>query len=255
MTQRRALPKICIALGLPDVPRLLEQARREAEAGENFLEFRLDYLNDPSSVRAPSVNFCETIRTALFWPPAAATRTTAASTAASKSSCAFWIWPSGMGRAPSTSKSRPPRWCRSAAPRSAAVPNSSSRGIISKPHRRSTRCSSGCKTFRPTCTNWSARRESPPILARILAASRLSPKIPLVTLAMGESDFRRECCPLAFGAIYTYAAPAHVQGTASGQVNARQLRSLYRIDKFTKQRKDLRGNRGSRAPVGFAARA
>src|SRR6202041_1778465 len=50
MTQnhRRALPKICIALGLPDVPRLLEQARREAEAGENFLEFRLDYLKDPA---------------------------------------------------------------------------------------------------------------------------------------------------------------------------------------------------------------
>ena len=47
MTQRRALPRICIALGLPDVPRLLEQARREAEAGENFLEFRLDYLRDP----------------------------------------------------------------------------------------------------------------------------------------------------------------------------------------------------------------
>src|SRR3569832_878414 len=48
MTQRRALPRICIALGLPDVPRLLEQARREAEAGENFLEFRLDYLPDPA---------------------------------------------------------------------------------------------------------------------------------------------------------------------------------------------------------------
>src|SRR5512142_1028378 len=47
MTQRRALPRICIALGLPDVPRLLEQARREVEAGENFLEFRLDYLPDP----------------------------------------------------------------------------------------------------------------------------------------------------------------------------------------------------------------
>ena len=48
MAQRRALPKICIALGLPDVPRLLEQARREADAGENFLEFRIDYLPDPA---------------------------------------------------------------------------------------------------------------------------------------------------------------------------------------------------------------
>src|SRR5260370_35500962 len=47
MSQRRALPRICIALGLTDLPRLLEQARREAEAGESFLEFRLDYLPDP----------------------------------------------------------------------------------------------------------------------------------------------------------------------------------------------------------------
>ena len=37
MPPRRVLPKICIALGLPDIPRLLEQARREAEAGESFL--------------------------------------------------------------------------------------------------------------------------------------------------------------------------------------------------------------------------
>ena len=47
MSQTRSLPRICIALGLPDVPTLLDHARREAEAGEIFLEFRLDYLSDP----------------------------------------------------------------------------------------------------------------------------------------------------------------------------------------------------------------
>jgi 3-dehydroquinate dehydratase/shikimate dehydrogenase len=73
--------------------------------------------------------------------------------------------------------------------------------------------------------------------ARILAASRLSPKIPLVTLAMGEFGFPSRVLSTGFGAVYTYAAPAHVQGTASGQVNARQLRSLYRIDKFTSNAK------------------
>src|ERR1700721_2557201 len=72
---------------------------------------------------------------------------------------------------------------------------------------------------------------------RILAASRLSPKIPLVTLAMGELGFPSRVLSTGLGAIYTYAAPAHVQGTAAGQVNARQLRSLYRIDKFTKSAK------------------
>src|ERR1044071_1859763 len=47
MAQTRPLPRICIALGLPDVPTLLDHARREAEAGETFLEFRLDFLNYP----------------------------------------------------------------------------------------------------------------------------------------------------------------------------------------------------------------
>src|SRR5438309_1942897 len=48
MAQIRSLPRICIALGLPDVPSLLDHARREAEAGETFLEFRLDFLNNPA---------------------------------------------------------------------------------------------------------------------------------------------------------------------------------------------------------------
>ena len=48
MAQTRSLPRICIALGLPDVPTLLDHARREAESGEIFLEFRLDFLDRPS---------------------------------------------------------------------------------------------------------------------------------------------------------------------------------------------------------------
>src|SRR3974390_3015832 len=47
MPVRTAFPRICIALGLPDSERLLEQARREAAQGERFLEFRLDYLPAP----------------------------------------------------------------------------------------------------------------------------------------------------------------------------------------------------------------
>jgi 3-dehydroquinate dehydratase/shikimate dehydrogenase len=54
---------------------------------------------------------------------------------------------------------------------------------------------------------------------------------------MGELGFPSRVLSTGLGAIYTYAAPAHVQGTAAGQVNARQLRSLYRIDKFTKAAK------------------
>jgi len=47
MAQIRSLPRICIALGLPDVPTLLDHACREAASGESFLEFRLDFLDKP----------------------------------------------------------------------------------------------------------------------------------------------------------------------------------------------------------------
>src|SRR5712692_9415166 len=65
MAQIRSLPRICIALGLPDVPTLLDHARREAEAGEAFLEFRLDFLDQPrkgaEAIRAFLEQFPDTI--------------------------------------------------------------------------------------------------------------------------------------------------------------------------------------------------
>jgi 3-dehydroquinate dehydratase/shikimate dehydrogenase len=54
---------------------------------------------------------------------------------------------------------------------------------------------------------------------------------------MGEIGFPSRVLSTALGALFTYAAPAHAQGTANGQINARQLRSLYRIDKFTRAAK------------------
>src|SRR6267143_6515989 len=47
MPHKRPFPRICIALGLPDPAKLLEHARREADSGETFFEFRLDYLENP----------------------------------------------------------------------------------------------------------------------------------------------------------------------------------------------------------------
>src|ERR1700745_943569 len=49
MAQRISLPRICIALGFPDTETLLAHARKEYEAGERFLEFRIDYLPSPEN--------------------------------------------------------------------------------------------------------------------------------------------------------------------------------------------------------------
>ena len=106
MTQRRALPRICIALGLPDIPRLLEQARRKpnrAKTSSNSVS-----TTCPILLRAPrpSQIFLEQYRTAPCSPPAADTRTTANSMAASRSSCGFWNWRSTTGRARSRRRNR-----------------------------------------------------------------------------------------------------------------------------------------------------
>ena len=63
MPSRKPLPqqfsKICIALGLPTVEKLLQHARAEIESGERFLEFRLDYLPDPADGAAAIAGFLE----------------------------------------------------------------------------------------------------------------------------------------------------------------------------------------------------
>ena len=65
MTTRVSFPKVCVALGIPDVDKFVAQARHEIEQGERFLEFRLDYLANVEAgikaVRAITQEFPDTI--------------------------------------------------------------------------------------------------------------------------------------------------------------------------------------------------
>ena len=72
---------------------------------------------------------------------------------------------------------------------------------------------------------------------RVLALAKRYPRTPLVVLAMGELGFPTRVLSPVFGGIYTYAAPLAAEGTAAGQVSARLLRHLYRIEKLTKSAK------------------
>jgi 3-dehydroquinate dehydratase / shikimate dehydrogenase len=72
-------------------------------------------------------------------------------------------------------------------------------------------------------------------------------KMKLIVLAMGEIGFPTRVLSTAFGGLYTYAAPNAAEGTASGQVCARTLRHLYRVEKFTRAAKSLWRYRRSRS--------
>jgi 3-dehydroquinate dehydratase/shikimate dehydrogenase len=73
--------------------------------------------------------------------------------------------------------------------------------------------------------------------ARILAVTKSHPRTPMIVLAMGETGFPTRVLATAWGGMFTYAAPNASEGTASGQVSARVLRHLYRVEKFSRAAK------------------
>ncbi len=237
MAQRRALPKICIALGLPDVPRLLEQARREAESGENFLEFRIDYLADPALGAKAITTFLEDYPNCTILATCRRHQNHGRFNGSIDDQLrilelAIQCGARAIDIEIETAELVPAR---------CAQLRANAHLIISWHHFETT------PPLEPVLKRMQkvpadiyklvSTARKPSDTGRVLAASRLSPKIPLVTLAMGEIGFPTRVISPAFGTLFTYAAPAHVQGTASGQINARQLRSLYRIDKVTKAAK------------------
>ena len=82
-----------------------------------------------------------------------------------------------------------------------------------------------------------------------------SPKHRMIVLAMGELGFPTRVLSPVFGGVFTYAAPLYAEGTAAGQVSARYLRHLYRVEKLRQIRQDLRRDRRPDPPLHLARRA
>jgi len=72
---------------------------------------------------------------------------------------------------------------------------------------------------------------------RVLLLPKANPRSSLVLLAMGEIGFPTRVLSTSMGGLFTYAAPSTAEGTAAGQVSAKLLRNLYRVEKFTKSAK------------------
>lgn len=234
MPARSSLPRICIALGLPDPERLLEHARREAESGERFLEFRLDYLPSPEMglpvIRRflelhPDCSLLATCRRHQnhgrfngsiedeFRILSAAVDSGARAVDIEIESAEST--PQGLhrfdGRALLT----------------LSYHNFDGTPAVEPVLKRMMRFPAAAykivTTARKPSDNW-----------RILSLAKAYPKAPLILLAMGEIGFPTRVLSLVYGGQYTYAAPAAAVGTAAGQVAARQLRLLYRSEKLSR---------------------
>src|SRR6266852_8034303 len=237
MALKISFPRICVALGICDPTQLLEDAQREAEANESFLEFRLDYLNRPEQG-------IEIIHSILDRHPGCAILATcrrhqnhgrfngsvedqlrilSACSAAGAQAVDVEIETAELAteRLPAL---------RDNAKLIVSYHNFEGTPHLDQVMKRMARVSADAYKIVTT-----ARKPSD--CGRILALARSNPRIPMVVLAMGEPGFATRVLSTSFSGLYTYAAPASAHGTAAGQVSAQSLRRMYRIDKLSKSSK------------------
>jgi 3-dehydroquinate dehydratase/shikimate dehydrogenase len=234
MPRLNLLPRISIALGFSDPETLLEQAHREADLGETFLEFRLDYLEHPEQgvklirsflQRNPECTVLATCRRhqnrgRFTGGLEEQFRILEAAVKAGAMAVDLEIESAEAATARLEALRQRARLILS-------YHNFETTPALEPVLRRMARIpADGYKlvtTPRKPSDNY-----------RLLALARAHPRTPLITLAMGEMGFPSRVLSVAFGGLFTYAAPSSAPGTAPGQVCARRLRQLYRAEKLSK---------------------
>ena len=234
MAQRISLPRICIALGFPDTETLLAHARKEYDAGERFFEFRLDYLPTPEQGIAAIRKFlsrhsdCTILATCRRhqnhgkFNGSVEEQVRVLEAAIQAGARAVDIEIESAENCAERLQS-----LRAQAHVLLSYHNYGGTPPLDSIVRRMTRISADGYKIVTTA-------KKPSDNARVLALARAYPKAPMVLLAMGEMGFATRVLSPAMGGMYTYAAPNAAEGTAAGQVSARQLRHLYRAEKFTR---------------------
>ncbi|HJT90238.1 MAG TPA: shikimate dehydrogenase [Bryobacteraceae bacterium] len=237
MASTRSFPRICIALGLPDVSTLLEHARREAEAGEAFLEFRLDFLDNPCKGAEAITSFVERFPDCMLIATCRRHQNRGKFNGSIEEQLAVLDMAVRHGAHAidveiETAEVAPERLTqfRGRAQVILSYHNFEATPPMDTVVNRMLRIPADAYKVVTT-----ARKPSDNV--RVLAAAKALPKHRVVVLAMGELGFPTRVLSPVFGGLYSYAAPLYAEGTAAGQVASRYLRHVYRVEKLTKAAK------------------
>ncbi len=234
MPPLESFPRIAIALGFNTVDRLLEHARREVEAGERLFEFRLDYLQCPGdgieAIRGflqnhPECTILATCRRHQNhgrFNGSIADQMRVLDAAVNAGARALDVEIETAEVSPDSLET-----FRGRALVVLSYHNYEGTPAMELVLRRMMRIPADIYKIVTT-----ARKPSDAL--RVLSLSRSHPRVPLVVLAMGETGCPTRVLSPVFGGLYSYAAPTSAEGTAAGQVCARQLRHLYRIERLAR---------------------
>ena len=237
MSRKASLPNICIALGFPDVETLLTHAHREVESGETFIEFRLDYLADPSSGVDAITRFVESHPEVTLLATCRRHQNHGRFNGSIEEQLALLDRAIDAGARAIDIEIEsaelvhgPVEHLRGKAWLILSFHNFSGTPALEPVLKRMTKIPADAYKIVTTANK-------PSDNYRVLSLARSNPRTPLVMLAMGESGLPTRVLSPSQGAVYTYAAPNAAEGTAPGQISARLLRQLYRVDKFSKAAK------------------
>ncbi|MBL8175411.1 MAG: shikimate dehydrogenase [Bryobacterales bacterium] len=237
MPHKAALPRICIALGLPSVEKLNSYAKQEAESGETFLEFRLDYLPQPMQgvrlitdflARYPQCTILATCRRHQnhgHFNGSIDEQLTILNAAIDAGARAVDLEiESAENILPRLESIRSRVWLVVSYHNFGGTPSLES--VLRRMNKVPADAYKIVSTARKPTDN-----------TKVLSLFKNAPRSPLVLLAMGETGFPTRVLSTAMGGLYTYASPSATEGTAAGQVSAKMLRNLFRVEKFTKAAK------------------
>jgi 3-dehydroquinate dehydratase/shikimate dehydrogenase len=237
MAQRTNLPRICIALGFVEIEKLIEHAKREYDAGESFFEFRLDYLPAPeqgvAAIRAflarhPECTILATCRRHQNqgrFNGSIEEQVGILSAAIEAGARAVDLEIESAEQSPARLDALRGNTC-------VILSYHNYEGTPSMETVLGRMLRIPADAYKIVTT---ARKPSDCL--RVLLLPKAHPRTPIVVLAMGEAGFPTRVLSTAWGGLYTYAAPSTAEGTAAGQVSARALRHLYRVEKFSRQAK------------------
>jgi 3-dehydroquinate dehydratase/shikimate dehydrogenase len=237
MSLLRAFPQVCIALGFRDPAKLIQHAEDELAAGEVFFEFRLDYLERPlEGVKAlkkfmaehPECSVLATCRRRQNhgqFTGSLEEQLTILQAAADAGAKAL-----DMEIESAEAVGTGAEVLRRVAPLVVSYHNFEGTPALTTVLRRLEKVPADAYKIVTT-----ARKPSDNF--RVLSLGQIPSRVPLILLAMGEIGFPTRVLSLLFGGLFTYAAPRTAEGTAAGQVSAKQLRQLYRVGKLTRSAK------------------
>jgi len=237
MAPKNSLPRICIAMGFSDPEKLLQQALHEVEAGERFFEFRLDYLPDPEKG-------LKAIRKLLDeYPDTSILATCRRHQNHGRFNGSVEEQIRILEAAVDAGARAVDLEIESAESVGVKLENLRTRAcFVLSYHNYETTPTMEPVVRRMTKINADAYKivttaRKPTDIYRVLSLAKAHPRDPMVLLAMGEIGFPTRILSTAAGGLYSYAAPSSSEGTASGQVSAKLLRNLYRVEKFSKAAK------------------